>query len=385
MPTRVLVLSRSESSVRLDMQVLRSLGVTALTHMSDSAGAVAFLEKEQEALSAALAVVQTGTPSENTFGKRKKRPLSSIDLVVCDDELANAPASSFLYSLAEKKALRVQPVLVLTGSPKTAREFSAAGICVLERPYTPEALRKAIQKALSPMRQLLRPENLDRLINKGRAAQGERQKPARPEPMTTSDWFKQGLAHLKRQDLKQAEYAFIQTLERNEDHVDASLGLVQVCRFRKDIKGVRRSLLRAAAACLRKEDKARAAAIAAALPVGMRGNVFMHEAISYLEEGAYRRAALSFLDAGRQSGDVPLHRVIARGCLLSARPEESMEQVCSALEGLGHKDTAAALRRRLLSYQPFERKKQTNWLDRYPMLKEAVSVAAYTVWIWKQA
>jgi hypothetical protein len=87
----------------------------------------------------------------------------------------------------------------------------------------------------------------------------------------------------------------------------------------------------------------------------------------------------------RKGGDKTLHQLVARACLQTARPEESMARVCDAFERMGHVATAVTLRRRLLGYAPFDRSESASWLDRFPRLKEVLSVASYTAWVWKQA
>lgn len=364
---RVLFLARSESSVRMDMSTLRSLGVTALTQRSTSSAALAFLEQEHAAPG----------PSGH-----------AVDLVICDEQLGDLPASAFLYRLAQLPAMQTQPALVLSGSSSNARALRAAGVYVLERPYTPQDLARMIHKAMSPKRRLLRPTLFEAAAERKKLPL-QAKEPPKPRavakgPMTTSDWFQKGQEHLAANDLSPAEYAFLQVLQRQEDHVEACLGLARVHKARKDGKAMRRALLRAAAACTRQGDKPRAEAIIAVLPESMRGNIFMHEAIALMEENAYRHAALSFLDADRTSPEVPLHRIVSRACLLMPKPDESLTRVCEAFESVGHKAIAHALRRRLLSYSPYEEQGVPSWLDKYPKLKEAVSVAGYAAWAWKQ-
>lgn len=376
-PTRVLFLSRSESSVRMDVRTLRGLGVNSFTHLAEAPLALAWLEKERERLDAART------------GEEKKPPQNCVDLLICDESLGDVPAAQFLYQLSLSSALRAQPVLALTASSASSAALRAAGVYVLQRPYTPADLKRMMQKAMSPLRRRLHGPAFEKASARTSLAIRPKEptaaRQAAPPPMTTSDWYKKGMEHLKKGAMRPAGYAFAQVLERKEDHVGACLGLARVYRAEEDVGNMRRYLLRAAAASLREGDKVRAAAIRAMLPASMRDNIFALEAADHMEEGSYRMASLSFLDACRERPDIPLHRQVARACFMMARPEECMKELCAAFDRMGHKATAVALRRRLLDYQPFSLEADSSWLDKYPRLKEAVSVAAYTAWAWKHA
>jgi CheY-like chemotaxis protein len=374
MPTRVLFLARSESSVKMDERALRALGVSSFVrYAASSSSALQILAKE----------------CRPTAVEELQNPDGATDLVVCDEQLGDAPATVFLYAMAKDPVLRRQPVLVLSSSPASTRGLRAAGVYVLERPYTPRDLARMVQKALSPLRRVLRPDIFERAAQRKdlalRPKKTPRDRTPDPGPMTTSDWFRKGQEHLEANNLAAAGEAFARVLRRQEDHAGACLGMARVCRARKDRRGMRRALIRAAAAYARQGDRARADAIVAVLPESVRDNLFLHEAIAFMEEGEYRPAALSFLDAGRENPGNPLHRVISRACLLMPKPEESMAKLCDAYAGLGHQDTAHVLRRRLLSYVPYEEQGASSWLDRYPGLKEAVSVVGYAAWAWRQA
>ena len=372
-PARVLFLSRGEGSVRMDVKALRGLGVTHCVHESETAKAILLLQEEL---------------SRRNKESGPKTPLRNpVDLVICDEQLADGPASALLFTLSKRPDLATQPVLVIASSSASAAALRAAGVYVIQRPYKPRELARMMQKAMSPMRRRLAESAFARAAEGKRLSIGPRAAAARAKaaaaPMTTSDWYRQGLDALKNGNAGPAEHAFLQVLERQEDHVGAALGLARICRGRDDVKAMRGWLVRAAAASLRLGDRQRAAAIAAMLPETMRHNIFAHEAAAHMEQGAYRPAALSFLDAGKDRPEIPIHTQIARVCVLTPKPEESMTRLCGAFDGLGHTATASFLRRRLLDYAPYDAARKPSWLDKYPLLKEAVSVAAYTAWAWK--
>lgn len=383
-PVRVLFLSRSESSVRTDVHSLRALGMKEAIHRADTESAISFLKKERERRSGV----------ERSSGKHD--PGNAVDLVVCDELLQDGPASVFLYALAREGGMRSQPVLVLAGSPASARALRAAAVYVLERPCSMEELERMVRKAMSPMRRLLRRElfesaaatrNLPILPKKKRmpesGADGASGRDS--EPTTVAGWYRKAVAHLRENELPEAERAFLRVIDGQEDHTEASLGLARVHRARGNEKGMRRYLLKAAVSCLRQGETERAQLIAKQLSEHVRADIYANEAAACLEEGRYRPAAISFLDAAGENPDKPLHRIVSRACLLTSRPDESMEKICNAFADMGNTATAAALRKRLLGYTPLEKEDRAAWLGRFPLLREAFRVASYTAWAWKRA
>ncbi|MCL1939852.1 MAG: hypothetical protein FWG04_04240 [Desulfovibrionaceae bacterium] len=388
-PVRVLFLSRGESSVRMDVKALRAMGTKECIHLTDADAAIAFLRKEGERRKAAEAS-SAGRSSGN-----------AVDLVVCDENLRDSPASVFLYALACEQGLRTQPVLVLAGSAASAKDLRATGLQVLERPYSLDDLEGMTQKAMSPMRSPLRgqvfesaaakhglpihPKKKDAPSAGGTDGTGNAASGRKSGPFTITDWYNKAVAHLKANELPDAERAFMRVLDGQEDNPEAALGLVRVYLASDKEKNMRRYLLKAAVSCLRQGDAERAKTIVARLPERMANNVYLSEAIACLEEGRDKAAVIAFLDAAREGDDKPMHQLVARACLQTARPDESMAKVCDAFERMGHAVTAGALRRRLLRYTPFDRGESASWLDRFPRLQEALSVASHTVWIWRQA
>lgn len=368
---RALFLARSESSVRTDSKVLRSLGLSAITHMQESEQALALLEKQSA-----------------VAGAKEVENIKPVDIVLCDEHSSDAPASVFLYRLAKHEQLRAQPVLVLTASPKSSRALRSAGVYVLERPYTPTELARMLIKAMSSSRRILHSDAFEKAAeNKNLTlTKTPRPKPSSVAPLTTtSDWYGKGLAALQNNQLHEAEHAFTRVLDRQEDHIDASLGLARVYRLQGDANSSCRFLLRAAAASLRQGDKMRSVQIASLLPAVMRSSIFLHEALARLQEGEFKAAALGFLDADKDGAEMPLHHLISRACLRTEEPEESMRKLCNAFTSMGYVVTAGKLRQRLLAYPEFTPREPHSWLDAYPKLKEAVNVVSYAAWAWKHA
>ncbi|MDL2216632.1 hypothetical protein LJB81_02720 [Desulfovibrio sp. OttesenSCG-928-M14] len=364
-PAKVLFLCNGEASVRNDVRLLRALGVNDIIFSEDPQKALALLEDEALRL-----------------GRGELSTRERLDLVVCDERIQGLPVAVFLHALAGRPALRIKPVLVLAASADLTESLSRAGVLSLARPYAEQDLRVAAQKAMSPMRRVLRQEDTVQLRGVTPLPEKARPAPAKT-PLTTSDRYQQGLALLKEGDFENAGKAFAQVLTRNEDHVGAALGLAKTCQATNDIKGMQCYLLRAAAACLRNDERERAEAIAAMLPRGMRDKIFMHEAVVRMEQGEYREAALGFLDATKEAQSQPLHSVIARACLLSERPDQDMGRLCEAFAGLGHDRTARHLKRRLLDYEPYAASVAASWLDRFPLLRDIVGVASQTALAWR--
>jgi len=370
-PARVLFLSCGESTVRTDIKALRSAGMKECIHLADAPSAIAFLRAPE-------------APVKRSMGSRP--PGNAVDLVVCDENLRDGPAVAFLYALAQERDLRSTPVLALAGTAASARELRAAGLHVLERPYSLAALEGAARKAMSPSRQPLRSEDFAKHKLPAQPKKSARQKRGL---FTISDWYDKGIAHLKAGELPDAEHAFMRVLDGQEDHPEAALGLARLHHIAGDGQRVRRYLLRAAVSCLRQGDAERAKSIALRLPERISKNLYSSEGIACLEEGRSKAAAAAFLDAVREGDGKPLHQLVARACLQASRPEESMASLCSAFEQMGHTVTATALRRRLLLYTPVTPSagelSSSSWLDSFPRVKEVVTVASHTAQVWKQA
>jgi tetratricopeptide (TPR) repeat protein len=373
----VVFLCRNEEAVRTDAKSLRALGLRTLSYIADAAALLRFLESDATRLESA----EASPPDEF------QRLLQATDVVICDENLGDLPASALLYALSRHPTLSAKPALLLAAGSGMAEAWRAAKIPVLHRPYTQARLEEALRAVSAPGAPTLNPRALEKAEENGLVIRLKpRPAKAPAAPLTTTDWHRRGLELLRAGDYAEARKVFLVVLARQEEHLEACLALARVCQAEEDKAGALGALIRAAAICLRKGDAVRAGRIAARLPRGMRDSIFVHEALVRMEEGAYKAAALSFLDADRERPDMPLHRIISRACLTTAAPEDHMRRLCKAFEGLGRKHMAAALRRRLLEYPQFEAYAgPPSWLDRHPRLKEAVCVASYAAWAWKEA
>ena len=362
LPERILFLSRGESSVRMDTALLRTLGITAVAHMDDPHKAVSAL---CQVLDRAHSDASVPTP----------------DLVLCDTLVGGESSMVFLHLAAEHPALCNLPYLLFSGTPSQTAVLQDAGLCTLERPFTQAQLREHLLAATGPKRLPLQKSLLPTRRKSPRPAH------TTPPVVTTSDMYAKALLLWQRQDYAGAEQLFLKVLARQDDHIEACLGLASLHRARTNEAEAQRYILRAATASLRRNRPEQATYIAESLPESMRtGNLFAYEALYRLDAGEYRAAAHGFLEAAAHQPGLPLHGIMARACQFTTNPEASLGKISDALELMGQGTTAHALRHRLLSsHETQQQDPPPTWLDNFPLLKEAVSVASYTTRAWRHA
>jgi tetratricopeptide (TPR) repeat protein len=377
LPRRVVFLCRNEETVRTDAKSLRALGLRTISYITDAAALLRFLESDAKGRERAEAM------PPNAF----RRLLQAAEAILCEENLGDLPASVLLYALSRHPDFAAKPALLLAAGSGMAEAWRAAKLPALHRPYTQARLEEALRAILSPGAPALSPSALEKAETKGLVIRLRPRSPKPPSaPLTTTDWHRRGLALLRAGDYAEAREVFRIVLARQEEHLEACLALARACQGEQDRAGALGALLRAAAICLRKGDALRAGRIVARLPQGMRDNIFVHDAMARMEEGDDKAAALSFLDADRERPDTPLHRIIARACLMTSAPEEHMRRLCEAFESLGRSHAAATLRRRLLEYPEFSAYAgPPSWLDKHPRLKEVVGVASCAAVAWKEA
>ncbi len=352
----LLFLARGEGAVRTELAALRRLGTAPIAVLG----------------SLHLLLAHLADPS-------KPQP----DLILCDEHAGDTSLGYALAALYLERGTR-PPMLVFPSRPKTVAHLQAAGIPMLERPYTLEALCEALlaasqSKGTSCPALLPQPKPAVRSLRK---------------PMSVADMHVEAMKLLQRGEVDAAAHKFELALARTPGYVPALLGLAKTCRMRNDPKGMERALLRAYTSALRAGDTAMAENVAANLPQRLlQGNVFSHEAISYLEEGNPTEAARSLLEAARHQQKTQGHRdpqlfngLVAQACQFTPSPQESLEMLCTGLERLGRNAIAQAVRARLLHGVPtVEYAPPARWLDNYPRLRDFVDVARYTAAVWRSA
>lgn len=360
LPERILFLSRGESSVRMDTALLHTLGIARVAHMDDPHKAVSALEQVLERA-------------------REDASVPTPDLILCDTLVGGESSMVFLHLAAQHPTLCRLPYLLFSGSPPQTAVMQGTGLVVLERPFTQAQLRESLLAATAPERLPLRKDLLP--------TRREAARPAKKTPpvVTTSDMYAQAIRLWQLRDFAGAEQLLLRVLARQEDHIEACLGLASLHRTRGNEAAARQYTLRAATASLRRNRPEQSAYIAETLPETIRaGNLFAHEALCRLETGEYRAAAHGFLEAAAHQPGQPLHGIMARTCQFTTNPEASLGKICDALDTMGQATTASNLRYRLLSSHGTARQDPPHsWLDNFPLLKEVVSVASYTARAWR--
>ncbi len=367
-PERIIFLARNESSVRTDTATLRALGVNSIVFVTDAAKAVA-----------ALAELQ----------KRRPHLANAIlpNLIVCDEYVGNTHIFNFLHSLGQHGALQCLPILVLASAPQTVTALQSIGIAALIRPYTQETLTKSIAQANAAFAQEVQWQALASLKKKLHSPASGATKRQPTAMLTTSDWCNKGIKHYQQGELSLAAQAFKAAIARQEDHVDANLGLACIYNKQNNTEKMNYRLLIAAAGATRQGLHAKAEAIMEKLPQKYQhGCIFTHEATQHLQTEEYQSAALSFLDAARTQKETPLHSIIARSSHFTPNPEQTLRELCVAYERMGHTTTAKGLRKRLLNGTVNTLQQPTaSWLDNFPIVRDVLHVASFTAHAWKQA
>jgi|GEM_PF-3007677 Uncharacterized enzyme of heme biosynthesis len=367
LPSRVLLLSGQDSSVRTDVATLHSLGVTALMHHTG----------EKEALKA---LAESAFPATD---EARSTAQYTIDMLVCEEQFAGRALPFFLRKLSTHSHYGRIPVLVLTRSNQAAEMLKVCGVTALSRPYTQKDLSDAIAKALSPMRRplsSLRLEAVCRRLEAEKKTAGK--KSGSPEARTL---LQEGLQALASGQRGKAEVLFLESLKVQPDLVEASLNLARLAHQRGDREGTNACLLRAADSCRRRGLVEQEETIRSMLPPDMKTkDIVLQEAAALLTAGNYGRAARNLLEHCSNSSDQKLYAVVARACQMTPFPQESIDKICRTLEKMGQGETAGNLRNRLLGrgeeLPPLDRE----WTESFSRFREWLNIASYTAWAWRQ-
>ena len=350
LPARILLVSAHESGGAADMSALRGLGVSSFA-----------LCPSPEQVPAVLADASGNRPFE---------------CVVCPHRAKDDTALRLSAVMAGDAQLARFPVLFLSGDGSGVAALSATGAVTLTRPYAPNDLADALQKALSPLRKpLSAPVLPETAAPKTKTAE---------KAVTTSDLLRAGHSHLQAGRLDVAAKTFAVALQRSDDLPEACLGMAGIERARDNPQQAGPWIVRAAAGYMRRNDQAGFAALLPHLPQGTHNTIFAQEASALMSQGLYRQACRSFLEGAQKTGE-PLHALIARVCAFSDAPRRRMEIICDAFEASGHVNTAKALRVRLLYEEYDPGPERPSWLANFPLLQEIVCVAGWTAQAWRHA
>ena len=397
-----LLLAEDESLVSVDRAVLRRLGVTR----------VRFLSRGRDALHVLKSLGQEFPP---------------LDMIICHERLADMTGFAFLQSLRQDSALRDLPMLLLAGNRESALARNAlafGGCALLARPYTQDEALAALRQAQSskgvaaslPLVQTVPVETATRRVPAKVAQQVfsvpefvENGLPVPVEKKTHSPgfdttfelaaerssqdgsraelFFRHGLKAMREEDLAGAEKALKRAFALDPCHAEACLALSKVNKNMGLEKESQTWLCRSGVACLRRHEPGRAHDIFSRLPRVKDGaNPLLPEATRLLQEGEAKAAAFAFLEAQTLEPERPLHSLIGRASLFTDAPEEAMRSLCRALAREGYESTARNLQHRLFSDMPLKKEAQSSpFWDRFPVLRDIVSVASFTFSAWKQA
>lgn len=387
----VLLLAEDESLVSVDRAVLRRLGVAR----------VRFLSRGQDALRVL---------------KSMGREFPPLDMVICHERLADMTGFAFLQSLRQDSALRDLPLVLLAGNRESALARNAlafGGCALLARPYTQDEALAALGQARSRESVVISGSSTQAVPAKtevqripveaaisvpsfvekttGRSNSGkllELGAERGPQAGSRAElFFRHGIKAMRDEDLAVAEKALKRAFELDPLHAEACLALSKVNKnlgLEKESQGW---LCRAGVACLRRHEPGRAHDIFSRLPrVKDSSNPLLSEATRLLQEGEAKAAAFAFLEAQALEPERPLHSLIGRASLFTPAPEEAMRSLCRALARAGYESTARSLQHRLFPDMPLRKETQPSvFWDRFPMLRDIVSVASFTFSAWKQA
>ena len=400
----VLLLAEDESRVSLDRAVLRRLGIAR----------VRFLSRGQDALRVLKSLRQEFPP---------------LDMVICHERLADMTGFAFLQSLRQDAALRDLPLVLLAGNRESAVARSVLGFggcSLLARPYTQDealaalsqaqarkgivcatalapAAPSALLKKVLPLSASVAGHNTGQPVLEAPApvlplegasnaavAPKDFEPAARPAPYSGSGvemLFRKGFAAMRAGDTAIADQTLRRVFDLDPFHAEACIALSKIHNGLGLEKESQIWLCRAGVACLRRHEPGRAHDIFSRLPRVKDGsNPLVPEATRLLQEGESRAAAFAFLEAQSLEPERPLHTLIGRACLFTEAPEKAMRSLCKALAHEGYESTARSLQNRLFSDVPArEQVLPSQFWDRFPLLRDIVSVASFTFSAWRQA
>ncbi|GHV54098.1 response regulator [Deltaproteobacteria bacterium] len=372
---RALLLAGEESCLSLDRKVLRRLGADISHFFSSGRKALDYLASHAQASAAA-----------------------DINMLVCNERLEDMTGLQFLSALRSHQALKTMPALFLVGNQASATAIAAkaSNSCsVLARPYTPDQAEVALALAQTPETlhaPLVLPSSFIDSFG-ARRARGKSDTPllrGRNAPKTPQSAgelrLREGLAAMKSGNWAEAGRLLLASFTEDPERVETSLALSRVCSCLNKEGEELQWLSRAVGLCLKRGEGSRAAQLINRLPRGKEGQTpLLHEAGMFLRIGETKAAALSFLEAHKLEPSQPLHALIGRTCLFTPAPEEHMRGLVKAFVNTGHDATAAKLQAQLLQPAKNREEEQGGFFDRFPLLGDIVSVAAFTFKTWRQA
>ncbi|MDR3073749.1 MAG: hypothetical protein LBV01_03350 [Deltaproteobacteria bacterium] len=389
MPVNALLLAEDESCLALDRKVFRRFGLAQSLFFSSGRKALDHLVHLDRLSAEANAIA-----AQAVNGPALAPPAG---MILCNERLGDMTGLQFLARLRSLPALAHIPAILLVGNGQspTAIAARASNSCaVLARPYTPDQAEHALRTAALPEAlhaPLVLPPSFSDRFGSGRETAAKSapllRRPAAPQPQNHGERaLQEGLAALKRGDTARAESLLHGSYKADPGRVETCLALSRLYAALHKEREELMWLCRAAVLCLKRGEKTRALALIGRLPRGRAGQTpLLAEAGLVLQDGEAKAAALSFLEAHRLDPSQPLHALIGRTCMFTPAPEEHMRELVRALAEAGHDATAGKLHWRLLQPAKVEEEEHSGFLDRFPLLNDIVSVAAYTFKAWRHA
>lgn len=374
--TSVLVLAAREGEAATDRTELRRNGVRHVHIMQSGIEAARLLDLQSRNKEA-----NTGRPP--------------VELVICDEQLADISGLEFLQIVRSHPQLASLPV-VLVGHSATregvleAIQAGCSGYVV--RPYTPEAFIKRVRQAQNVRICVELPE----ILQSGKEALSrkcftqaidsfteviEEAKPSAEELYTT------GNECLLHKDWNGAIASFSKAVRLNTLYAEAYMGLATAWRAKGDSRKYQLYLKQAGEAFTRLEQfgEARKAFLQLRSVRPDASNPLFGVGASMIKLGKFEAAAKAFVEASKLSPENELHVYIARACHFTKNPEKAVVSLCESMERIGEIEQADKLYKRLVTLSKKENMQEEpkTWLFRYPRLREIISVAKYTVDVYR--
>ncbi len=380
--TSALILADSEGVATIDRSALRGRGVRHIRFLSSGKTAARLLADQ--------AMSTEGTP--------KKSALPAIDLVICNATLDDMDGAGFLRLIRSHPALAALPVILV--SPQATRQtvLDAIGMgCsgFLIRPYTTASFEDQLALASAA----LPAHDMRVLMSRARGELDTQAFEAALAPLTiiadsalpkAEALYNEGMTHLTNRNWDGAIRAFNRAVRLNVLYAEAYSGLSRAWRGKGDFRQAQRYLRLAGEAYARLKEFAKAREVFALLlrERPETPNVLLGTAETLLRQGKYDDAARAYVEGHRLTPQENLTMRVARACHLTDKPEHAARALCRAMQEQGATRTARQVYQRIVALPARSSASSTSrniFSDRFPRLRELVSVVAYTARLYKEA
>ncbi|UZP68697.1 response regulator [Desulfovibrio mangrovi] len=371
-----LIIADVEGVAAIDRSALHSQGIRHVRILSSGEEAARLLAKQ-------------------TADETARNDIPPFDLVICNATLADMRGADFIGIIRKHPKLAALPVVL--ASANATRADVLAGIKAgcsgfLLRPYTTTAFEEQLflaAKALTGSyfenrmrkgQQALETSDFDKALEELHAVADV----ARPRAEVL---YEAGMDKLAAGDYNGAISAFNKAVRLNVLYAEAYLGLARAWRGKGDSRQAQKYLRMAAEAYARLEQFAESRSVFQQLAKERPDvpNPLTGTANFLLKQGNYTAAARAFAESHRLEPQADLTTQISRACHFTDKPEATAKALYLALEHLGEKDIAERIHRRILSDpSPRDAHPSSALLSRFPRLTEMLSVARYTIRLYRE-